>query len=173
MLTTMLFALAMLSPQDPPAPTAGAVTWTDEAPAASEPAAPPPPIPDSARADPYGYERAECSPLIRSAGETMEACQARVRMALAANLGTDLPEGMAPGMKDEECRREAAGDRYALQCDAPTRSAPLVPRLADQQCRSQPRRQPNGAVVWEETCRSDGREPEREGLRSKLWGDDD
>ena len=74
----------------------GQVVWQTPVPAepaAAEAPAAIPTIPDWARADPYGYERSECSPLVRKAEESMEACQARVRTALAANLGDDLPVG--------------------------------------------------------------------------------
>ena len=77
----------------------GRVVWETPPPPPVEAAAPAdvPVIPDYARADPYGYERAECSPFVRRADETMEACQQRVRTALAANLGGALPPGLAPG----------------------------------------------------------------------------
>lgn len=153
----------------------GAVVWQE--PAAPEPAIAPAPaapaLPDWARADPYGYERSECSPLIRKANETMEACQARVRTALALDLGADLPPGLAGGAAADQCRQEAAGDRYALQCGAPSRSAPGGPRLVDRTCETRPRAQPEGGVVWTEECRpADGSKPPEDGLRIRLGGED-
>lgn len=152
---------------------AGQVVW--EAPPPPPAAAPVeiPAIPDSARADPYSYERAECSPLIRKSTETMEACQARVRIALAANLGGALPPGLvAPGAPDD-CRQEAAGDRYALQCGAPDRPARPVVSPQETTCSSRPRQRPEGGVAWTEECRpADGRAPTQEGLRVRLGGRD-
>lgn len=145
--------------------------------------APPPPpvvapvvvpaIPDSARADPYGYERAECSPLIRKSTETMEACQARVRIALAANLGAALPPGLAPAGAPDECRLAAAGDRYALQCGGQDRPARADVRPQEQTCESRPQARPQGGVAWTEECRpADGRAPIQDGLKVSLFGDD-
>ncbi len=166
----IVFAV-MLQQAAPPA-ASGQVVW--ETPPPPAPAAPVaiPSIPDSARTDPYGYERAECSPLIRKSTETLEACQARVRFALAANLGDALPPGLAPAGTPDECRQEAAGDRYALQCGAPDRPARPVVTPQEQTCESRPRARPEGGVAWTEECRpADGRAPTREGLRIRLGGD--
>ena len=155
----------------------GQVVWQTPPPpepVTAEAAAAIPTVPDWARADPYGYERSECSPLIRSASESMEACQGRVRAALAANLGNDLPIGLAAGGAAEDCRQEAAGDRYALQCGAPSRSGPATSRLVEQTCETRPRAQGQGGVAWTEECRpTDGSKPPEEGLRFRLGGDDD
>ncbi len=103
----------------------------------------------------------------------MEACQARVRAALALDLGADLPPGLAGGAAAEQCRQEAAGDRYALQCGAPGRSVASGPRLVDRACETRPRVQPEGGVVWVEECRpADGSKPPEDGLRIRLGGDD-
>ena len=154
----------------------GQVVWQTPAPpepVAVETPAAAPTIPDWARADPYGYERSECSPLVRSADESMEACQARVRGALAANLGDALPVGLAAGAPADQCRQEAAGDRYALQCGAPSRSGPATARLVDRTCETRPRAQREGGVIWTEECRpADGSEPAEEGLRIRLGGND-
>ena len=155
------------------APVAPPIVWQSPAPAAppivaAEPA--PDPVPDWARADPYGYERSECSPLMRSAGESLEACQARVRAALASS-GAPLPPGLAPGLS-EECRQAATGDRYALQCGAPERSGAPAARRVEQTCETRPTARPEGGVVWREQCRpADGSPPAEDGLRFKLGGD--
>lgn len=155
---------------------AGQVVW--QAPAPPEPVAVETPaavptIPDWARTDPYGYERSECSPLLRKAEESMEACQARVRTALAANLGDAMPVGLAPANAADQCRQEAAGDRYALQCGAPGRSGPATSRLVERTCETRPRAQEQGGVVWTEECRpADGSEPAEEGLKIRLGGRD-
>jgi hypothetical protein len=136
-------------------------------------APPPPPIPDSARTDPYGYERAQCSPLIRSREESLEACQMRVRGVLAAHLGDVLPAGLAPGAALDDCRREAAGDAYALQCGAPARAGGATAALEERVCETRPRALPGGGVVWDEECRRDSRrDDEDEGLTIR-WGDRD
>lgn len=154
----------------------GQVVWQTPVAAAPAPVAAPaetPAIPDFARADPYGYERAECSPLVRTAGETMDACQQRVRAALAANLGDALPAGLAPVGAADNCRQEAAGDRYALQCGAPSRPDREVAVLEDRVCESRPRAQPRGGVAWTEECRpAGGVRQEEDGLRIRLGGED-
>lgn len=165
------FILQQTPPQDPP----GQIVW-NETPAdtVAPPAVPPPPIPDWARADPYGYERSECSPMIRSADETLEQCQVRVRFALSANLGAALPDGLKAADAPEACRQEAAGDRYALQCGAPTRADQPLNRIVEQACETRPQATPGGGVTWRETCRpADGSPPAEEGLRFRIGGDDD
>jgi hypothetical protein len=153
----------------------GQVVW--ETPAPAEPAAivapaAIPAIPDSARTDPYGYERAQCSPLVRRADETLETCQTRVRAALAANLGDALPPGLAPVGSPDNCRQEAAGDRYALQCGAPGRTDRPAVALEERTCESRPRAQAQGGVAWTEECRPvSGRAEPEEGLRIRLGGD--
>jgi len=140
-----------------------------------EPVAPPPAVvpaslpslPDWARADPLGYERSECSPLIRAASETMEACQARVRAAVAAHLQTDAEGAL------EDCRRTSAGDRYALQCGTPSRPDRPTSLLSSRTCETRPQLRPGGGVAWTETCRQDeGRPDERDGLELRLGGQD-
>ena len=131
-----------------------------------------PALPDYARADPYAYERAECSPLVRQTNETMDVCQQRVRAALAANLGRALPAGLTAGGMAENCRQEAAGDRYALQCRAPARSVPPGPDLRIRSCTTRPRATEKGTVTYEETCTLGGEEIRDEGLRIRLGGND-
>lgn len=162
--------LAVMLQQAVPAPAAsGQVVW--DTPAVAEPAVVPvdiPAIPDSARADPYGYERAECSPLIRKTDESMQACQQRVRVALAANLGAALPAGLAPTGAPDSCRQAAAGDRYALQCGAQARPDRPVAALEERTCESRPRVQHSGGVAWTEECRPmSGRDTE-DGLTVQL-----
>jgi len=155
---------------------AGQVVW--ETPGLGEPveAAAPvdiPAIPDSARADPYGYERAECSPLVRKTEESMESCQQRVRVALAANLGAALPAGLTPASGADNCRQEAAGDRYALQCGSPTRTDRPAAVLEERICETRPRLQPRGGVAWTEDCQpASGRRDEGDGLKIRLGGRD-
>ena len=168
----MLIALVsvLLLQQTPAQPT---IVWsTPVEPVVEAPAARPPAIPDWARADPFGYERSECSPLIRKATESQDACQARVRVALAANLGEALPDGLKPSGAPETCRQEAAGDRYALQCGTPARPDRPVTPSSERTCETRPEAQPGGGVVWQETCRpADGSAPARDGLRVRLGQD--
>ena len=155
----------------------GQVVWETPlpppAPAEAEAPADIPAIPDYARADPFGYERAECSPLVRKAEESMDACQQRVRVALAANLGPALPAGLAPSAAAaENCRPGAEGDRYALQCGAPTRSVPPAPDLRVRTCTTRPSVTERGAVSFQETCTVGGEDVRDEGLRVRLGGRD-
>lgn len=169
-------AFAAMLQQAAPLPAAtGQVVWETPVPVeAAQPAAVDlPPIPDSARADPWGYERAECSPLIRSAQESLEACQARVRATLAAHLGSALPAGLAPAGAVDECRQAAAGDRYALQCGAPSRPQRPVTVLEERACETRPRVQAQGGVAWTEECRpASGVGRDESGLRIRLGGRD-
>ena len=152
----------------------GQVVWEAPPPPPVEAAAPAdiPALPDYARADPYGYERAECSPLVRRSEETMDACQQRVRAALAANLGPALPSGLAPGGAADNCRQEADGDRYALQCGAPSRSVPPGPDLRERSCTTRRTGTEKGAVTYEEVCTVGGERVRDEGLRIRLGGGD-
>ncbi len=159
--------IAVMLQQAAPA-ASGQVVWETPAPPAEAAVVVEiPAIPDSARADPYGYERAECSPLIRKAEESMEACQQRVRVALAANLGAALPAGLAPVGATDECRQEAAGDRYALQCGAPRRADRPTAALEERTCETRPRAQANGGVAWIEECRPESGRGE-DGLAVRL-----
>lgn len=169
-------AFAVMLQQAAPLPAAtGQVVWETPVPveAAQPAAAELPPLPVSARTDPWGYERAECSPLIRSGQETLEACQARVRVTLAAHLGADLPAGLAPAGAVDECRQAAAGDRYALQCGTPTRTTRPTPVLEERSCETRPRAQAQGGVAWAEECRpASGVRQDEGGLRVRLGGND-
>jgi len=147
----------------------GPIIWQDPAPPAPAVAETPagPALPDWARADPYGYERSECSPLMRKANESQEACQARVRTALALDLGA-LPQGLAGGAAAEACRQEAAGDRYALQCTVPGRSVPAGPDLRVRDCTTRPRSDADGRMTFEEVCTVNGQDVRDEGLTIRL-----
>ncbi|WP_122464864.1 hypothetical protein [Brevundimonas lutea] len=168
-----VFAVLALS-QDPT--TAGVsspdIRWAEPTPeVAAPPAEPPPPIPDSARADPFGYERAQCSPYVRDEGESLEACQMRVRQALAANLGSDLPEGLALERRAPDCTPGLEGQR-PLECDRPRRQSGIVRPTLAQTCRTVPQSDGNDRVTWREECRTDGAEEEGEGLKLRLFGGD-
>ncbi len=170
----VVFALMLQQAAPLPAAT-NQVVWETPLPveaAQAVPAVELPPIPDSARTDPYGYERAECSPLIRSRAETLEACQARVRVTLAAHLGAALPAGLAPAGALDACRQEAAGDRYALLCGAPARADRPTAVLEERNCETRPRAQAQGGVAWTEECRPASGRREDDGLRIRVGGND-
>lgn len=166
---------AVLLQQAVPVPAVqGQVVWTTpitqpvEAPAATLPT-----LPDAARTDPYGYERAECSPYVRAASETLEACQFRIRTVLAASLGDATPAGLRPAADSARCRPEPGAAGFAVDCGI-TRTVPAGPQLTDRQCETRPRSLPGGGVSYEETCTS-GRPGEQQrdnGLKIRLSGDD-
>lgn len=170
MLTAALLSALILQQAAP-----GQVVWTqpaEPAPAVAATAAAAPTLPDWARADPFGYERSECSPLIRAASESMESCQTRVRFALAANLGDALPAGLRPTGSLDNCRQESAGDRYAMQCGAQARSVPEGPDLRDRTCNTRPSATREGGVTYREECTVSGEPAREQGLRIKLNGRD-
>lgn len=153
----------------------GQVVWsTPPQPAPVVAATEAPAIPDWAKTDPFGYERSECSPMIRAAAESLEACQSRVRFALAANLGTALPAGLQPVGSLDNCRQEAAGDRYAVQCGAPSRPDRPATAMEERVCESRPQARAQGGVAWTEECRPASRRGEaEEGLKFRLGGRND
>ncbi|NBB63056.1 hypothetical protein GVN18_27700 [Pseudomonas sp. ODNR1LW] len=161
----MLAALVLLlAPQA--APT---VVWETSPPPAAE--APPPTahnVPAWGVADPFGYERARCSPQLR--GErSLEVCQAEVRAQLAAALGPDLPDALRPSGMAGECQMTQAEERgaaYGLQCGPQTRTAAESPLPKEVDCRPRPER---GGFSSE--CRPVGAAEEK-GLKLKLWGND-
>ncbi|GAA0648131.1 hypothetical protein [Brevundimonas lenta] len=169
MLAAVMMSALILQQANP-----GPVVWAPpaELPPPPEVVSPVPAIPDSARADPFGYERAQCSPLIRPAAESLEACQIRIRSILAANMGDALPAGLAPAGSLDRCRQEAAGDRYALQCGTPGRPDRPSTGLQEQTCESRPEPLPQGGVVWTEECRPAGATRDSGlGLKIPLGGD--
>ncbi|WP_312784523.1 hypothetical protein [Brevundimonas sp.] len=111
MTTALLFALVLQQ-------AAPGVVWSDDPPAPVEEvavAAPLPVLPAHALADPYGWERSQCSPFIRK-DEPLEHCQARVRVTLAAAMGDRLPDGLRPSKALENCTPGTAANGYAIQC---------------------------------------------------------
>lgn len=151
---------------------APSVTWQEAEPAqAAAHATPPVDLPEWARADPFAYERARCSPLVR--GETpLEACQAETRLTLAAALGDALPDALRPAGAPEDCQmmREASGgSAYAVQCGARPRDAIAAPVLQEQDCRPRPDQRGGFSTSCRPTNPARG---DDEGLKIKLWGDD-
>ena len=148
----------------------GGVVWEQPATpaAAATPAAPLPDLPDWAKADPFAWERAQCSPLVRGA-EDINACQGRVRADLFAVLGDDLPEALRPSAQMTDCSPQPDGN-YALACNAPRRE-PAIRQAPEQDCRTRPQRQGSGGVGWTQDCRPLS-SSEQEGLRIRLGGRD-
>jgi hypothetical protein len=163
----LLIALLMQDPNG--AAAAGTITWNQPAPVVVEtPPAPPPLLPAWALADPFAWERAQCSPLIRK-DATLGACQARVRTDLAANLGDALPTALRPPAV-QECRRTEDG--YAVDCGAPERPGRPAPVLREQDCGTRMVRQREGGAAFTSDCRPVTGEERGEGLRIRLGGSD-
>lgn len=166
MLTAVIAAVMAL--QSAP----GTVVWEQPAaptPAeADTPARALPELPDWARADPFAWERAQCSPLVRGA-EEMGACQTRVRGDLFAVLGDDLPDALRPSAQMTDCGPQPDGN-YALACNAPRRE-PAIRPAPEQDCRTRPERQGSGGVAWTQDCRPLS-SSDQDGLRLRLGGRD-
>lgn len=151
-----------------------AVVWETPAPVVEAPsevvAAPVTTLPDWAVADPFGWERSQCNPMIR--GETpLDVCQARVRAELSAALGDRLPAGLRPPREPLPCLATPGDDGgYAVQCGVPERqaAASVTPRIQD--CRSRPQRQ-GGSVAFVTDCRAD--DESSRGLSINLLGGQD
>lgn len=157
------------------APPAGAVVWEEPgapevAVIATEPAQTPQ-LPEWALADPFAWERSQCSPLVRR-DATLQACQTRVRSDLAANLGDALPPALKPVPLAGGCSPTSGDTGYAVECGPRQRPDRPVATSSERICETRPQRQGSGAVAWTEVCRpASGQEPEEEGLRIKLFGD--
>ncbi len=173
MLTAVFFAL-LLQQAAPAAP----IVWETpiapdavevEAATAALPAAAT--LPAWALADPFAWERSQCSPLLRRE-PTMEVCQARVRTELAASLGEALPPGLALAALPETCvPTETGSGAYAVTCKAPERSAVAPPAPREQVCDSRPQRLPNGGISFASDCRPASGES-KDGLAFRLGGRD-
>lgn len=154
-------------------PSGGVVWASPSAPVEAEvvaEAAPAPILPDWARKDPFAYERAQCSPMLRREATT-EACQARVRGELLAALGDDLPAALRPAAVLEDCRQAQAEGAFDLQCGAPPRRDTPGAVLTERVCETRPTANRGGGVSWSETCRP-ANAPARQGLSIKLFGGD-
>lgn len=150
--------------------SAPGVVWETPPPAAPvEAAAPSHTVPEWGVADPFGYERARCSPLVRG-DKPLAACQAEVRGQLALALGDALPEALRPAGMAGDCQMMQAaggGSAYAVQCGPQSRAVSASSLPQEQDCRSRP---VEGGFSSE--CRPvNGKEDK--GLSLRLWGDDD
>ncbi len=157
--------------------TPGAVVWNPPPP--PEPVAAQPRVansstlPDWAIADPFAWERSQCSSLIRGA-VSLGACQARVRTELAANLGDALPEALKPtGLEGDCAPTDDAATGFAVSCAPQKRERAVVSAPQERVCENRPQRSSNGVVSWVETCRPSGSSSdEPEGLKLRLFGRD-
>ncbi len=123
------------------------------------------PLPAWALTNPFGYERAQCSPLVRGE-EALETCQGRVRRQLAAALGEDLPPALRPA-SIENCRPADAGG--GVVCGPERRAAGAdAPVLVEQDCSNRPT--PEG---FSSECRPVNQRDSRGGLSLRLGRRDD
>lgn len=167
MLTALALSLALQQA------AGSAVVWETPAPAADpEPAAATTPVqtnlPDWALADPFGWERSQCSPLVSR--EPLETCQSRVRADLYTALGDRLPAGLRPAGEPVPCLAAPGDDgKYPVQCGVPERqtAAVVTPTIPD--CRPRPQRQ-GGSVAFTTECRTEN--AGNGGLSFRLFGKD-
>ena len=148
------------------------VVWeTPAPPPEAEPApvaAPVSNLPAWALADPFGWERSQCSPLVSR--EPLDVCQARVRAELSAALGDRLPAGLRPAGEPVPCLATPGDDgKYPVQCGTPERqtAAAVTPTVPD--CRPRAVRQ-GGSVAFVTDCRPEG--ASSQGLSFRLGGRD-
>ena len=156
--------------------TPGGVVWdprpdlpieAEQSPAAA------PTLPDWAIADPFAWERSQCSSLVRGP-VSLGSCQARVRTELAANLGDALPDALKPTALEGECLpTDNAATGFAVSCAPQRRERAVVSPPQAQVCENRPQRTGNGTVSWAETCRpAAGSASSEDGLKLRLFGRD-
>ena len=156
--------------------SAGTIAW--EAPPVTD-AAPPtvvevtsssPALPDWAKADPFAWERSQCSPMIRKEA-SMEMCQVRVRTQLAAALGPQLPTGLSPEAITS-CRQVSNGSGgYDLTCAPAQRTLTSAPAPVAEICEERPTATARGAVSFERQCHPATGAASQDGLKFRLGGD--
>ncbi|MBA4806621.1 hypothetical protein [Brevundimonas sp.] len=151
--------------------SAPAVVWetpAPETPAETAAASVQHAVPTWGLADPFAYERARCSPLVRGA-KPLETCQAEVREQLALALGPDLPDALRPAGMAGDCQMMQAGGEgspYAVQCGARSSDAAASSLPQEMDCRPRP---VEGGFSSE--CRPVDATTSK-GLSLKLWGGD-
>ncbi|HEX8471905.1 MAG TPA: hypothetical protein VF633_12395 [Brevundimonas sp.] len=167
MLTAVVAALMLQQ-------AAGMISWNPPPPA--DPDGPVPAVtpatalPDWALADPFAWERSQCSPIIRK-DASMEMCQARVRTDLAAALGDRLPPALAPS-GIEGCRQvtNPAGG-YVLTCAPVRREMSASTSPVAEVCEERPTATAGGAVSFERRCTPASGPASKDGLTFRLGGD--
>lgn len=130
-------------------------------------------LPAWAIADPFAWERSQCSSLVRGA-VSLGACQARVRTELAANLGDALPDALKPtGLEGECLPTDNPATGFAVSCAPQRRERAVASAPQERVCENRPQRTSNGVVSWVETCRPAGGSTDTgDGLRLTLFGRD-
>ena len=101
---------------------------------------------------------------------SLDACQLQVRSALAEAMGRDLPDALRPPGMAGDCRMVqaiAGGSDYALQCG--DRNRDVVGSAAPQEVDCRPRAEWCG---FTSECRPVN-SVESNGLKLRLWGDED
>ena len=167
MLTALALSLALQQA------AGSAVVWETPAPAAEPELAPASKpvqthLPDWALADPFGWERSQCSPLVSR--EPLDVCQTRVRAQLAVALGDQLPAGLRRAGEPVPCLATPADDgKYPVQCGVPERRAEAAVPPTIQDCRSRPTRQ-GASVAFVTDCGAQGQA--ESGLSFRLSGRD-
>ncbi len=163
---TLQQAAGMISWNPPPPPD-------PDAPAAAEAPAPSvaaPNLPDWALADPFAWERSQCSPMIRK-DASMELCQARVRTDLAAALGDKLPAGLQPSGV-EGCRQVSNGaGGYELTCAPVRREMTASAAPVAEVCEERPSATSGGGVSFERRCAPAAGPAAKDGLTFRVGGD--
>ncbi|WP_426051205.1 hypothetical protein [Brevundimonas sp. SL161] len=161
-----VFAMTLVMQQ-----AGGAMSWQEPVPdldPGPEPAIVSTTLPAWALADPFAWERSQCSPLVSR--EPLDICQARVRTELSAALGDRLPAGLRPAGEPLPCLATPGDDgAYPVQCGTPERqaAAAVTPPAAD--CRPRPQRQ-GGSVAFITDCRAENAGDR--GLSFRLFGKD-
>ncbi|WGM31771.1 hypothetical protein [Brevundimonas sp. NIBR11] len=165
MLTAVVLALVIQQ-------SAGAIQWESASPPPEPELAAVAPVartnlPDWALADPFAWERSQCSPLVSR--EPLDICQARVRVELSAALGDRLPAGLRPPGEPVPCLATPGDDgKYPVQCGAPERRAAASAPPPPTDCRPRATRQ-GGSVAFVTDCRA---EEQSGGLSINLLGRD-
>ena len=161
------FAMALVLQQA----AGNAVVWETPAPdpeVSAAPVAAPTHLPAWALADPFGWERSQCSPLVSR--EPLDVCQGRVRADLSAALGDRMPAGLRPAGEPVPCLATPGDDgAYPVQCGVPERRAEAAATAAVPDCRPRPTRQ-GGSVAFVTDCRSE--DAGSRGLSINLFGKD-
>lgn len=164
-------AAGMISWSPPPAADAPMPPEASESSAPRAAAPREPELPGWALADPFSWERSQCSPMIRKEA-SMELCQARVRTQLAAALGDRLPPGLQPSGV-EGCRQVSNGQGgYELTCAPPQRqTASSTGTPAPEVCEERPTATGSGGVNFERRCAPATGQTQRDGLSFRIGGD--
>lgn len=119
--------------------------------------------------DPFGWERSQCSPLVRTEPST-DVCQVGVREALSSALGDRLPPGLRTSGEPVPCLAKPDADgAYPVRCGVESREAAEAVVPQEPICDTRPTRQ---GVVFPSECRPANARDERGGVSFKLFDRD-